>query len=176
MRSFLNTIPIETPFAYQRQGYYNEHIPGTPIADGPSLLPFYSMPFDPIANATVYGWLKCINGDHAYDLGALPVIEKNNTWTVYHDGSDTGAIVPIGYYYVEVSYTVFPAGVNAIYDNYITRVDHAGATMEAEGCVLEALVKLGGGTISGKLFKTEPFFFAHARKMPKKIGDYKKNF
>lgn len=176
MRSLLNTIPIETPFAYERQGYWANYHTGVPIADGSNLLSFYSMPFDPIVGATVNAWLKCINGDHAYHLGELPYIERNDKWTFYHDGSDTGAVVPMGYYYVEATAYLPQAGVGNIYSDYIIRVERQGGITEAESCLLDTLLDISGGVSALPLFKTEPFWMPQAGTLPEKSGDFNRDF
>lgn len=176
MRSLLNSIPIETPFAYERQGYWANYKAGVPIANGSKLLPYYSQPFDPLQGATVSGWLKCIHGKHAYDLGEIPYIERNDKWTYYHDGSETGAVVPMGYYYIEASYKIPPAGVVNTYNEYILRVERAGGVVEAKECLFEKLVGYGGGYTEGKLFKTEPFWMPQPGTLPQTLGDYNDDF
>ena len=176
MRSLLNTIPGDTPFAFERQGYWANYRSGVPIADGPSLLPFYSMPFDSIQGAQITAWLKCIDGSHAFNLGSLPIIEKNDTWTIYHDGSDLGVVVPMGYYFVEVGYKIPPQDAGLLYSEYLDRVERAKGVVEAQDCLIDALVNYSSGWVTGTLFKTEPFWMPQAGTLPTKLGDFNDDF
>ena len=83
--SVLRTILPSAPFIHQQQGLYNE-LSGVPIADGSKLLPFTSMPLEPIAGSKSDAWIMCLDGGHVFKIGQLPIIEKNGTVTYYHDG------------------------------------------------------------------------------------------
>ena len=73
--SVLRTILPSAPFIHQQQGLYNE-LSGAPIADGSKLLPFTSMPLEPIAGSKSDAWIMCLDGGHVFKIGQLPLIEK----------------------------------------------------------------------------------------------------
>lgn len=175
MNGLLNTLPVSTPFDYQRQGLYNE-LAAVPIADGNNLLPFVSMPFDPLTGANVTAWVMCINGTHAFNLGVLPYIDKNGKWSFYWDGHDSAANLPMGYYYIQASYEIPPAGATQAYQTFVDRVQHDGGVVEATECMQDSIISLFGGWVTGDLFKTEIFFMPQAGAVPGKLGSFNEDY
>lgn len=157
MISVLETIPIEQPFMFQRQGYY--HLSDNfPIADGSRLLPFVSRPFFLALGVKPSGTLRTICGEFAADIGILPTVLTNDKTTFYWSaGRDSGVDVPMGKYYIECSAEIDPQNVPTMYNAWQTRVLAAGGEIVAGQCMYDALLDLAGGAQTLKLFKTEPF-------------------
>lgn len=183
MRSILNTIPADAPFMYQQQGYGANYITGTPIADGGYLLPFVSRPMAVLEQEVIItGTLLSICGNYSIPLGVMPSTTKNNTLTVYWNAAkDTGVTPPQGYYYILIEAIIVPEDVATIVDDYVTRVEADGGTVEAVVCLAILIEDLRGDTeqeenIYLDLIKTEPFWMPAPSQAPDRKGSFNQSF